>query len=61
MSIYSTPFPCCPNCEMQADDAIPPREKRRGRGGIEEKKKKNKASKQDYFTEEDIAGMSEVT
>lgn len=42
MLIYSIPFPCCPSCEIQADDAIPPREKeRRGR----KKKKKRKEEK----------------
>lgn len=47
MLIYSTPFPCCPSCEMQADDAIPPREKeRRGGGGGNRRRKKEKKKSQ---------------
>lgn len=45
MLIYSTPFPCCPSCEMQADDAIPPREKERRRGGNRRKEKEHQKHK----------------
>lgn len=43
MLISSIPFPCCPSCEIQADDAIPERE---GKGKKTKPPKKRKKSQQ---------------